>query len=150
MICINFDSAVCSLTLLCDAHRWAWLHSGMHTAELDSPVGSTPRSLTPLWDAPCRAWLHRRMHTAELDLVMRFTLQRLTQQCASHRGVRLFQNVCLLCFRIYYIFQLRFFKNFWSKKDSLNNFYLNYYFPVNIFRHHREITLVKLWTKIDT
>ena len=35
-----------------DSQRfWIWLRGVMHTAELDSAVGSTPRSLTPQWDA---------------------------------------------------------------------------------------------------
>ena len=42
----DFDSAVWSLTWRCDAHCRAWLRSGKHTTELDSAVGSTPRSQT--------------------------------------------------------------------------------------------------------
>ena len=62
------------LTLQCDAHRGAWLHSGKHTVELDSAVGCTLRSflrnfdyLTQRSDAPCGAWLRSGMHTTESD-----------------------------------------------------------------------------------
>ena len=41
----NFDH----LTLWCDAHRGAWLHGGMHNAQLDSAVWCTPRSFLKIW-----------------------------------------------------------------------------------------------------
>ena len=59
-------------------------HSGIHTAELDSLVGSTPRSLTPQWDGHREAQLHGGMHT--------------TESSASN----------ILFFRVNYVFQLRF------------------------------------------
>ena len=75
---VQFDSAVwCtlrSLTLRCDAHHRAWLHSGMHTTELDSALRCTPWSflrnlvrLSPWCDAHCGAWLCGGKHTPKLD-----------------------------------------------------------------------------------
>ena len=68
------DSAVCSmlqsLTQRWDAHRGVfeellitWLRGGMHTVELDSAVGCTPRSLTPRCAAHRGARLRGRMHS---------------------------------------------------------------------------------------
>ena len=54
---VHFYSAVwCppqSLTPRYDAHRGAWLHRGMHTAELDSAVWCTPQSLIPRCASHC-------------------------------------------------------------------------------------------------
>ena len=121
---VQFDSTVwCtprSLTPRWDAHRGACLCGGKHIEELDSAVGCTPRSflrnldhLTPRCDAHHVAWLrsdaHLRtrlsgeMHTAESDY---------------------FENVCFSCFVFIISFNYILSKNFWSKKDFLNNVWL--------------------------
>ena len=129
----NFDSAVCSLTLRCDAHRKAWLPGVQHTAELDYAVGCTLRSflrklvpLTPRYDAHHRARLRGGMHTAESDW---------------------FENVSFLYFRLSTPF---FRKTSEVKKIPWTICDLQYQFHINIFRHHREIAFVKLQIKTDT
>ena len=134
---------MCSLTPRCDAYCGARLQGGMHTAAPDSEVGSTLQSLTPWWDAHHGAfweilitWLSSVMHTAELDLVVRCTLQSQT----------------ILKMSVFHVFVFITSFNFWStvKKIPWTICDLWYYFHINIFRHHREITLVKLGIKMDT
>ena len=98
---VQFDSAVWytlqSLILWYDAHRGAWLLVGMHTTELDSAVWCTKWILTLRCDAHCRVfweiWVTPRSFTLRYD---------------AHRGVRQLWKCPFSCFRICYVFQLRF------------------------------------------
>ena len=126
-----------------------WLRCVMHTAELDSAVGCTPQSLTPWWQAHRGARLCGGMHTAELfekfwslDSEVWCTPRSLTPRWDAHRGVRR----CLLFVFLYFLH----WKTSEVKKIPWAVCDLCYYFHVNIFRHHREITFVNFRIKIDT
>ena len=93
-------SKILILTPRCDAHHRAWLHGTMHTAELDSTVGCTPRSLTLRYDAHPKVWFHGVHHTVESDY---------------------FKNVRFPVFEFVTSFNNVLSKNVWSKKYSLNN-----------------------------
>ena len=103
----------------------------MHTAKLDSVVGSTPRSLTPRWDAHYgvfrESWyprLRSMMHTTESDSKMSvfvfFYLIRLSTS--------FFQKTYKLSFIQ---------KTYKLKKITGTICDLQYQFHINIFRHHR-------------
>ena len=77
------------LTLQCDAQCRAWLHSMMHTAELDSPLGCTLHtvwctswSLTPLKDENTGVWLCSLHPTEESYFIY-------SGQCQWSRWVRI-------------------------------------------------------------
>ena len=133
----------------------------LHCVQFDSSVGGTWRSLTLRWVVRRGAfweilitWLRGVMHTEELDSVVGRTPQSSTQRWDAHSGVILvwnFEYVCFLCFRICNIFKLLFSKNFWSKKDSLNNVWLTvlfsyYYLQTSQRNSKSKQTLGKLLT----
>ena len=73
---LDFNIAVCSLTLRCDALCGDWLSCGMHTTEINLAVGCTMQSFSknvkPLMlqcDAHLGYWLCSlmHMHTAEIN-----------------------------------------------------------------------------------
>ena len=109
-----------SLTLGCDAHHVAWHCGQMHTAELDSTVGCTPQSflrnlvhLILRCDAHLKTWFLRGKQTVELD---------------SSVGCTLWIQTYLKMFHVFIFFtsfDFVFSKNFWSKKDSLNNLWIH-------------------------
>ena len=123
----------------------------MHTTELDSAVGSTPRSLTPRWDAyhgvfweSWYPWLCGMMYTAELGSAVGCTPQSQTDSKMS-----VFRVFILATF-----FDSIFPKNLWSKKLPWTICDLQYQFNFNIFRHHREKAFVirmqtDTWLVID-
>ena len=123
----DFDSTVCSLTPRCDAYLGTWLCGVMHTTELDSAVGCTRRNFLRNFDyltLQCRrAWLCGVMHTLESDKMSVFHV-----------------FIFVTCFKN---------SMFYWKTPEVKNFHwticnLCYNFHINLFRHHREITIVKL------
>ena len=110
----------------------AWLQDAMHTVE--SSFLRNFDHLTPWCDTHCRARLRSGMHSLELDSVVGCTpwSSTLRWDTLAHHRVRLVFRFS--CFGICNVFS----KNFWSKKDFLNNLWLRYYFHINICRHHRE------------
>ena len=102
------------LTLGCAA----WLQGAMHTVE--SSFLRNFDHLTPWCDTHCRARLRSGMHSLELDSVVGCTpwSSTLRWDALAHHRVRLVFRFS--CFGICNVFS----KNFWSKKDFLNNLWL--------------------------
>ena len=99
----------------------------MHTTELDSAVGCTRRNFLRNFDyltLQCRrAWLCGVMHTLESDKMSVFHV-----------------FIFVTCFKN---------SMFYWKTPEVKNFHWTicnfcYNFHINLFRHHREITIVKL------
>ena len=115
---VQFDSEVwCTLPKLTqwwEAHRGAWLRGGIHTAEVFEKFDH----LTPRCDAHHGAWFRGGMHTAQLDSAVGCKLRSQT-------------NSNMSVFRVFAFvtsFDSVFWKNFYSKKDSLNNLWLTVLF----------------------
>ena len=121
----EFLKNLVQLTLLCDAHCGAWLPSGKHIAERQSP--------TPWWDAHRRAGLHG------------CTPQSQASRCQVH------QISCFFVFLCSLHLSTTFYKKTSEVKRFLKQFLTNsIIFILNIFRHKREIASVKLWIKTNT
>ena len=107
----------------------------------DCPFKSNQRQSKILILTPkCAVWLCGVMHTAELDSTEGCTLWSLSPRCASHHGIRLLQNVRFLVFEFKTSFNYVYKKIYSVKKIPSKN----------LWRHYREITIIKFRIKTDT
>ena len=130
-----------------------WLSGMMHTAELDSAVGSTQQSSTPQCDAHCGVFWEIWC-SWESSSAVGCTLWSFTPQRDAHCGAWL-SSASNICFFFVFSCSLLLSTTFYKKMSDVKKIPqticdLQYNFHIKIFRHQREIAFVKLRIKTDT